>query len=53
MNRTQLIQYIMDNHYYDDDPKYDWKNFKYLESLSTKELEKMADNLETFEMLGK
>jgi len=52
MNRTEMIQYIMDNKYYDDEPKYDWKNFQYLQSLSTKELEKMVDDLEIFEMLG-
>ena len=47
-----MIQYIMDNKYYDDDPKNDGANLVFLRSLSTKELEKMVDDLEIFEMLG-
>ena len=52
MNRTEMIQYIMDNKYYDDDPKNDGSNLAFLQSLETKELEKMVDDLEIFEMLG-
>ena len=52
MNRTQMIQYIMDNKYYDDEPKYDYKNFLYLESLESWELQKIIDDLEISEMLG-
>jgi len=47
-----MIQYIMDNKYYDDDPKNDGSNYAYLESLESWELQKMIDDLEIFEMLG-
>ena len=53
MNRTQLIQYIMDNKYYDDDPKNDGSNLAYLEMLSNTVLQKMVDDLEIFGMSGK
>lgn len=41
--RQQLIENIMSNSYGDDDPKYYDSNLKFLNSLSTRQLEAMAD----------
>lgn len=43
--RDSLIEKIMEERYGDDDPKNDGRNYRFLESLSTKELETLANGI--------
>jgi len=46
--KQKLVDKIMNTCYKDDDPKYDYSNYKYLDTLSTSALQDILDNYEGY-----